>query len=422
MRKILIDAGHGGTDSGAAANGLVEKDIALDVALKIGAILSDVGFEVRQSRTEDVTLGINERWQVANAWGADLLVSAHANGGGGSGVETLIPTASPNNPGRDLEECRRLAALISCALAERFSLRLRRDNGVMLETETPLGSIGVLRHSSMIAVLVEPGFVDAPIGSPDLDMLRNDRQGIAQAIADGIFAFVGANDITTYQEEGWVWPVPGFTRVTHGFRRPSRPNHHGIDIARSLDPPREILGADIIAVADGKVAISAFEHPSWGNYVEIDHGGGIRSVYAHNQTNLVSKGQNMRRGEVIALVGNTGDSTGPHLHFERRENGRPVDPLLFLCPKRQYRPIIPSHASNVTSDRRFKVRIGNFDTEDEARAVRNEVWKVPGREDAFIIQEGEIWQVQAASGPNLDGAERIAAELRAAGIANVMVI
>ena len=188
--RLFIDAGHGGSDPGAVGNGMRESEIVLDVALRLGALLA-VDFEIRQSRTDDSALTINERWQAANAWGADCLISIHANAGGGTGVETLIPTASPNNQNRDLQENRRFAEIISNTLAGSLGMRVRRANGVMLETETRHGSLGVLRHSRMIAIMPELAFIDSPLSNPDVEILRTRRQEMAAALSAGVYKYFG---------------------------------------------------------------------------------------------------------------------------------------------------------------------------------------------------------------------------------------
>ncbi len=98
--------------------------------------------------------------------------------------------------------------------------------------------------------------------------------------------------------------------------------HEGIDIAAST-------GAPIWAAAAGTVI-----HAGWlggyGNLVVLDHGNGLATAYAHCSAILVGVGQTVAQGETIALVGSTGHSTGPHLHFEVRVNGVAVDPLLYL--------------------------------------------------------------------------------------------
>jgi murein DD-endopeptidase MepM/ murein hydrolase activator NlpD len=98
--------------------------------------------------------------------------------------------------------------------------------------------------------------------------------------------------------------------------------HKGVDFAGSL-------GSDVIAVAAG-VVTWAGERSGYGRLVEINHGDGYSTRYAHNSRTLVAVGQTVKRGEAIALMGSTGHSTGPHVHFEVLHNGRQVDPLSFI--------------------------------------------------------------------------------------------
>jgi len=132
-----------------------------------------------------------------------------------------------------------------------------------------------------------------------------------------------------------MWPVPGFTRVTSGFRTTERPNHNGIDIGRNISPYESIYGKEIVAVADGYVTIVQDNHESFGNWVQITHNPLLRTRYAHNLKNLVKHGQFVSQGDVIALVGSTGRSTAPHLHFEVIYDGQHQDPLQFLNPARK---------------------------------------------------------------------------------------
>jgi len=98
--------------------------------------------------------------------------------------------------------------------------------------------------------------------------------------------------------------------------------HKGVDI-----PGKH--GADIISVADG-VVVRSQSAGLLGNIVEINHGDGLRTIYAHNSKNLVAVGQAVKKGDVIAEVGSTGRSTGPHVHFEVRKHGKPISPHSFL--------------------------------------------------------------------------------------------
>jgi len=98
--------------------------------------------------------------------------------------------------------------------------------------------------------------------------------------------------------------------------------HKGVDFAGTV-------GSNVIAVAAG-VVTWAGERTGYGNLVEINHGDGFVTRYAHNARTLVQVGQTVKRGESVALMGSTGRSTGPHVHFEVLRNGRQVDPLSFI--------------------------------------------------------------------------------------------
>jgi murein DD-endopeptidase MepM/ murein hydrolase activator NlpD len=120
-----------------------------------------------------------------------------------------------------------------------------------------------------------------------------------------------------------LWPARGPITTYFGFVGPLSPRGHaGIDIAAPM-------GAAVLSAQSGVVDL-ATRDGSYGIYVVIDHGGGLRTLYAHLSQLMVSPGQRIGRGELIGLVGSTGLSTGPHLHFEVRQNGGLSDPLAFL--------------------------------------------------------------------------------------------
>lgn len=98
--------------------------------------------------------------------------------------------------------------------------------------------------------------------------------------------------------------------------------HNGIDIGAKS-------GSPIFAAGAGKVIFAAYGS-GYGNYIVIDHGDKISTLYGHCSRLLVSAGQEVRQGQRIALVGSTGLSTGPHLHFEVRVNGKPVNPASYM--------------------------------------------------------------------------------------------
>lgn len=126
----------------------------------------------------------------------------------------------------------------------------------------------------------------------------------------------------------FTWPCPSSTRVTSDYGTRVSPmggassNHKGIDIGASG-------GAAIVAAADGTVTTAAYSSAA-GNYVMIDHGGGLYTVYMHASALLVSPGQTVSAGQTIAQVGSTGISTGNHLHFGVSLNGSYVSPWSYL--------------------------------------------------------------------------------------------
>jgi murein DD-endopeptidase MepM/ murein hydrolase activator NlpD len=123
-----------------------------------------------------------------------------------------------------------------------------------------------------------------------------------------------------------IWPVKGTITSKFGYRgNPIGGGtgfHEGVDIAVDYGTP-------IRATASGTVTIAGWTG-GYGNLVEIDHGGGFVTRYGHNSMLLVVQGQTVKTGDIIALAGSTGNSTGPHCHYEVRVNGTPTDPMLFL--------------------------------------------------------------------------------------------
>jgi murein DD-endopeptidase MepM/ murein hydrolase activator NlpD len=121
-------------------------------------------------------------------------------------------------------------------------------------------------------------------------------------------------------QKAFDWPVQG--RISSGYGSRWGSMHYGIDIAVGTGTP-------VRAAAAGKVTFAGW-NGSYGYLVKIDHGNGVETRYAHNSTLLVKAGQQVNRGSVIARSGNTGRSTGPHVHFEIRLNGKAYNPLSYL--------------------------------------------------------------------------------------------
>ena len=119
---------------------------------------------------------------------------------------------------------------------------------------------------------------------------------------------------------GFIWPCDGV--VVSGFGLRWGRMHEGVDIGCAYGTPNR-------AAASGTVIYSGW-HGGYGNLIVVDHGNGLSTAYAHASSLLVGIGQSVSQGDTVSLVGSTGNSSGPHLHFEVRVNGQAVDPLFYL--------------------------------------------------------------------------------------------
>lgn len=178
--KIFIDPGHGGKDPGACGNNLKEKDITLSVSLKLKALLEKHGIETKLSRSHDTYLTINERYQLANAWGADYFISIHCNAGGGTGTETLYYKTNS----------KAYAQTLQSTFIDAMGLRNR---GVKYRDD-----LGVIKWSKMPAVLIELAFMDTVA---DAVILKDKQDEMAQAIARSFFNLLGIKEIDEMEKE-----------------------------------------------------------------------------------------------------------------------------------------------------------------------------------------------------------------------------
>ncbi len=124
------------------------------------------------------------------------------------------------------------------------------------------------------------------------------------------------------------WPVPGHSRISSPFGYRIHPILNKKKLHTGIDIPAP-TGTNIVAGSDGEV-VHAGNLGGYGKVVMIDHGGGILTLYAHNSRIVTSVGTKVKRGDVVSKAGSTGMSTGPHLHFEVRKNGKYQDPMPWL--------------------------------------------------------------------------------------------
>lgn len=121
----------------------------------------------------------------------------------------------------------------------------------------------------------------------------------------------------------YAWPVPSHRKVSSNFGQRWGRKHEGIDIPAPKGTP-------IVATAAGRVKYSGNKVRGYGNMIVLEHPNKVFSVYAHNNKNLVREGAKVKRGQMIGRVGNTGRSTGPHLHFEIRIRNVARDPARYV--------------------------------------------------------------------------------------------
>lgn len=157
------------------------------------------------------------------------------------------------------------------------------------------------------------------------------KQPVTKVVEQGTKKVTSSSGSVIQQGDGvtrgsMTWPVPVCHSMSRGYKR----GHYALDIANG---PVKVLGKPCVA-ADGGVVIQASTgwNGGYGNVIKIQHSNGLVTLYAHLQSIKVVKGQRVSRGQTIGLVGNSGRSTGPHLHFEVIKNGVKVNPLNYVKP------------------------------------------------------------------------------------------
>jgi murein DD-endopeptidase MepM/ murein hydrolase activator NlpD len=194
---------------------------------------------------------------------------------------------------------------------------------------------GELQESSNEAIeMMQGSQVSAREDQPHDPLLSRVQAGIAWLQNEAGTEERSLKDLTSAIESKqakWdatpsIWPVKGW--ITSGFGKRVSPFtgqmsvHEGVDIGAPFNTP-------VQSPAAGRVVVTGFD-PRMGNLVAIDHGYGMETQYGHMAKVLVKSGQKVRRGDVIGLVGSTGLSTGPHLHYHIKSNSHPVDPQRYI--------------------------------------------------------------------------------------------
>jgi murein DD-endopeptidase MepM/ murein hydrolase activator NlpD len=249
------------------------------------------------------------------AGGAVFLVAVLV---GAAFTRSGLSSGQPKAPSRALQA--RLDGLL-----DTIETIARRDEQIRLLAGLPQDSVAALltEHPADSSVIQRAGLAS----HPSLEILIRRANSLAASFAE-------VSDTLSQHAErlshipsimptaGWLSSAFSRSRF-HPILHIARP-HEGIDVSAPM-------GAPIVAPAAGTVTMVTVQ-TGYGNVLEIDHGDGIVTKYAHCSRIVVRVGQRVKRGQVIANVGNTGLSTGPHLHYEIHVNGRVVDPLTYVLP------------------------------------------------------------------------------------------
>ena len=216
-------------------------------------------------------------------------------------------------------EYRRMQERLSFVSAQFLEMK-----GTMLalkQAEKDFRKLFSLKSKSAVLESADPG--DA--GSLDMEVLRGQIESTMQSVSEIRSYIAEQKDIHLATPLGW--PVAGTISSPYGYRnhpvREERRFHTGVD----LSVPS---GSEVKATADGIVSFAGWTENS-GIVVVVEHGHGFSTAYAHNRKALARVGQRIARGDVIAMSGSTGVSTGPHVHYEIWRNGRHADPAGFLA-------------------------------------------------------------------------------------------
>lgn len=154
-----------------------------------------------------------------------------------------------------------------------------------------------------------------------LAMSRENLERVREALHEQQRVIGFHNQLSAYLPS--LWPASGDVSSPYGLRWGGSDFHPGIDIANDYGTP-------IIAAASGTVTAAGWNSGGYGNMVDIDHGNGIWTRYGHAEAVAVSVGETVQKGQIIAYMGSTGFSTGPHVHYEVHVNGELVNPILYL--------------------------------------------------------------------------------------------
>ncbi len=228
--------------------------------------------------------------------------------------------------GKSLEADRKIQSELAerAALAKNIKLQKVAEQQALIDRMNNDKEVYDRQYAEMIAAsnevarLIEQKRYQEQVAAMEAERQKQAQQNQSQ--------YQDAGNVAPSSSGGMIWPVSGEITSPFGWRTHpifgSQIFHSGLDIGADY-------GVPIVAAQSG-VVIEAGWIGGYGNTVMIDHGGGVVTLYGHNQSLAVDVGQSVSQGQVISYCGSTGNSTGPHCHFEVRLNGEPVSPYNYL--------------------------------------------------------------------------------------------
>jgi murein DD-endopeptidase MepM/ murein hydrolase activator NlpD len=192
---------------------------------------------------------------------------------------------------------------MTIAKLKRENVKLKEDRGKLARLEDELARLRVVERRLVNLVGLEPG----------------ESEGERPATSANLLSSSPSQAFDHSGRSPTLWPVRG--EISRGFSE-KKGEHKGVDIAVARDTP-------IRAAGDGTVDFAG-EDEIFGNMIIVNHGSGISSLYGHNSSLTATRGETVRKGQIIAYSGSSGRSSAPHLHFEISRYGKQMDPLTFL--------------------------------------------------------------------------------------------
>ncbi|MEE9348764.1 MAG: N-acetylmuramoyl-L-alanine amidase [Flavobacteriaceae bacterium] len=309
-KVVVIDVSHGGKDAGAEVDGVLEKDIVLDISKRIKSLYKGDAI-IKFTREKDEYISLNDRVIEVNKLDPSLLISLHVDNAKNTRINGISASISEENSA--FEQSKMIASkLLNNIVNDELK------NGGLLKR-----NFKIIKEANCPAILLEIGFLS---NNKNRKYIKSNKG--QSEIAQQIVNFInGKNKI---EKPKFTFPIhkKDLTKITSAYgmrihpKTNSKKMHNGIDLASKK-------GVKVGASAKGKIIFATFDD-LYGNLVKIDHENGFQTNYAHMNSITVKVGDVVEANEKIGTVGNTGVSSGDHLHFEILENGSYVNPVLHL--------------------------------------------------------------------------------------------